>query len=155
MIWPLQNMSPAVPSSEGDFGAVRKHDYHTGIDLYCPTGTKVLAIEDGVLVHIDWNFTGPGGGSPWWNTTRALLIEGESGVIVYGEATPLVPLGSSVKAGDVIAVVDTSVLKKDKGKPMTMLHLELYEHGTRETVWWKLGEDRPKGLLNPWAILQF
>jgi hypothetical protein len=41
------------------------------------------------------------------------------------------------------------VLKKDKGLPMTMLHVELYEKGAREAVIWGLGDNQPQTLLDP------
>ena len=149
MIWPLEGIPPSLPPYEGSFGAIRKYDIHTGIDLYCPLGTSVLAMEDGVVVHVDLDFTGPGGGSPWWNTTGVVMVEGKTGVIAYGEITPAVSVGAEVKAGERIGVVDCPVLKKNKGKPMTMLHLELYKHGARDTVWWHHDEPQPESLLDP------
>ena len=144
---PLDNFNP--PTDEGAFGAIRKHDIHTGVDLYCRAGTKVYAMENGEVVNIDF-FTGPIAGSPWWNDTFAVLIEGKHGVICYGEIAPVdgLSVGHKIKEGDLIGRV-AQVLKKNKRKPMSMLHLELYKHGTRETVWWKHGEAKPDQLLNP------
>ncbi len=34
-----------------------------------------------------------------------------------------------------------------------MLHLELYETGTREHVTWYLNEDKPDNLLDPTGLL--
>jgi hypothetical protein len=34
-----------------------------------------------------------------------------------------------------------------------MLHLELYRHGTRAAVWWRLDEPRPANLLDPTPYL--
>jgi len=92
--------------------------------------------------------------SPWWNNTKAVLIEGPSGVIVYGEIKPLdtIKIGKKIRRGQNIGNVIT-VLKKDKGMPMTMLHVELYEKGIRETVIWNLDEPQPTGLLNPMPLL--
>lgn len=135
----------------GSFAVLRKHDIHTGIDLYCQPDEEVLACEDGEVVKIE-NFTGEGANppSPWWNETQAVLIEGKFGVLVYGEIKPIdgLKVGDKVKAGQVIGNVQT-VLKKDKGKPMTMLHFEMYVKGTRETVVWNKAEERPESLLNP------
>lgn len=144
---PVKNFR--MPNDEGQFMAVRKYDIHTGIDLYCREGSKVYAIEDGEVVAIE-NFTGELAGSPWWNNTQAVLMEGKHGVICYGEIEPLptIALGTRIKEGEVIGKV-LKVLKKNKGKPMSMLHLELYKHGTRKTVWWKHGEPQPEELLNP------
>lgn len=48
--WPLWEGPAALPDGPGRFGAVRKHDVHTGIDLYTYPGMPVLAVEDGVVV---------------------------------------------------------------------------------------------------------
>lgn len=155
MAWPLRQFSevPLAPHP-GSFGAVRKYDIHTGVDLYCPEGTEVLAAEPGVVLRIE-PFTGTAAGSPWWHDTMAALIEGASGVLVYGEIEPrpdLVP-GLEVEEGQVLGVVRT-VLRKDKGLPMTMLHFELFEKGYRgDTQWWRHGESQPSGLLDPTSLL--
>lgn len=144
---------------EGDagyFGTFRKYDIHTGIDLYCNYNDPVFAIEAGTIVAVE-AFTGEHADSPWWNNTWAVLVEGESGVICYGELLPLTPMvpgaiiNKETQLGNIIPV-----LKEDKGKnPVNMLHLELYTHGTRKTVWWKLGEERPSNLLNPRVLLPY
>lgn len=129
---------------DGRFGTKRKYDTHTGVDLYCKNFTPVYAIEAGKrLKHVP--FTGYSE-SPWWNDTDALLIKGESGVILYGEIGVEPGLPEYIEEGQLIGYVLT-VLKKDKGLPMTMLHLELYEHdydGSGE--WWR--EERPEKLKN-------
>lgn len=145
-VWPL-DYEPSLPDYPGQFGAIRKYDIHTGVDLYCPEGTIVKAAELGIVVNIE-NFTGPEVNSPWWNSTKAVLIEGKSGVICYGELEPVVAVGDHLNQGEEIGRVKT-VLKKNKGKPMTMLHIELYTHGTMETVIWDLNKNKPKNLLNP------
>jgi murein DD-endopeptidase MepM/ murein hydrolase activator NlpD len=157
--WPLPGVKLVVPESmphPGSFGAIRKYDIHTGIDLYCEPGQEVVAAEDGEIVLIE-NFTGLNAvpPSPWWHETQAILIEGASGVIVYGEITPLqtITVGQKVKQGQVLGHV-TTVLKKDKGLPMAMLHIELYKAGTRQTVVWNLGEPQPDNLLNPFPFLE-
>ena len=65
----------------GAFGAVRRHDVHKGVDLYCPDGTWVHAVEYGRVVDIRW-FTGEKVDMPWWNNTQAVSIQGKTGVIV-------------------------------------------------------------------------
>ena len=152
--WPLPG-ADRISSYQGDFGAIRKHDMHTGLDVYCEPGQFVVAVEDGNIISIE-NFTGENANppSPWWNDTKAILIEGKSGVVVYGEIKPLdsIKIGDKIKAGKIIGKVIT-VLKKDKGTPMTMLHIELYKPGTKETVIWNLGEPQPDSLLNPLEYL--
>lgn len=148
-IWPIPSVDKLIPNSEqpGSFGFVRKHDTHTGIDIYCEPWAQVVAVEDGIVKHIE-AFTGAKAGSPWWNDTDAVWIEGDSGVVVYGEIEVRVEIGQHVSAGDIIGSVKT-VLLKDKGLPMTMLHIELYNSLMTETVWWKLGDEKPLMLLDP------
>lgn len=153
MIWPLPDCYADVPTAPdpGAFGAVRKFDIHTGIDLYCDEGQPVLAIESGTVVAVI-PFTGEHADSPWWHNTWALVVEGNSGAFLYGEIEPREGLGvgSTVVAGELLGTVMT-VLKKDKGLPMTMLHLELYDtwEGRNDAAVWFIGEEVPKGLENP------
>jgi len=153
-VWPLPGTELIIPGRmphPGSFGAIRKYDIHTGIDLYCEPEQQVIAVEDGEVILIE-DFTGEFANppSPWWHNTKAVLVEGDSGVVIYGEIRPLetITVGQKIKQGELIGNVVT-VLKKDKGTPMTMLHLELYKSGTRETVVWNLGEPQPENLLSP------
>lgn len=88
---------------------------------------------------------------PWWNDTRAVYVEGETGVFNYGEIQELknLKVGDYVTQGQFLGYV-MIVLKKFKGRPMSMLHLELYDHGYTDT-WgeWKIGEEKPIHLQNP------
>lgn len=144
-----------VKGDPGYFGTVRKYDVHTGIDLYCGPYQPVYAIESGVVVKID-DFTGPSAGSPWWNDTKAVLIESKSGVIVYGEIALFIDIevGSEVLEGDFIGNV-VPVLKKRKGDiPPYMLHLELMMHGCYDTLVWESGTPKPGCLLNPIELIK-
>jgi len=169
---PVDIIQPVPQIGEpGAFGAVRKFDVHTGIDLYCEDGALVHAVEYGVIVKIE-DFTGPDAGSPWWNPTKAILVEGASGVIVYGEIEPYESggvwtevygevrsdegwkVGDEVHPGDILGTV-ARVLKKDKGvTPTSMLHFELMKHGTRETFWWRHGDAQPEALLDPTELVR-
>lgn len=141
-----------LPPHPGSFGFVRKNHVHEGIDLYCAPGTDVHAVESGVVVA-RINFTGPKAGSPWWHDTEALLVEGASGVVVYGEIDAgAMKVGDRVAAGEVLGQV-IPVLTKDKGRPLTMLHLELHEAGTRDAFEWRVGEAKPASLRDPTALL--
>lgn len=142
-----------LPDHPGSFGAVRLYDVHTGVDLYCPHETEVFAMEDGVVVDIDW-FTGPNAGFPWWNDTRAVMIVGESGHIVYGEIQERdgLRVGDEVKAGDLVGTVLT-VLKEDKGLPMSMLHVELMKNSEHHHLVWELGQPQHEALLDPTLML--
>lgn len=147
-------MPTEIPTGEhpGAFGAVRKFDVHTGVDLYCDDGATVYAIEDGTVVDV-CDFTGPQVGTPWWNDTQAILIEGKSGVIVYGEVESYVIAGDRVVAGQAIGYVKR-VLIKDKGKPMSMLHMELYDHGYRGGCEvWHHNHPKPEMLRDPTQLL--
>lgn len=149
---PLNSYSLPNRQSQGWFGAKRKHDIHTGIDLYCNQFDKVFAIESGVVVNV-CNFTGPKVGLDWWNDTDAVLIEGKSGVILYGELEPTVKVGDTILEGDEIGKI-LRVLKVDKGLPMDMLHLELYERGYRgDGEIWKLEESKPELLKDPCMLV--
>lgn len=153
-VWPLWAGPAALPDPPGRFGFRRKYDVHTGVDLYTYPGMPVLAVEGGTVVAIE-RFTGPSAGTPWWHDTDAVLVEGPSGVVCYGEISPLkeVQVGATLVAGDCIGCVKT-VLRKNKGRPMTMLHFEWYRHGTRQTVVWDLDQACPENLLDPTDFLE-
>lgn len=142
---------PIGPEHPGSFGFKRANHTHEGIDLYCPEGTTVRAVEAGTVVAVI-NFTGPSATppSPWWNNTQAILVEGETGVVVYGEIMTQLEVGDVLAAGSLIGHV-VQVLTKDKGRPMSMLHLELHEHGTRDAYEWL--DERPPSLLDPTSHL--
>jgi 3-polyprenyl-4-hydroxybenzoate decarboxylase len=143
----------------GSFGAVRKHDIHTGIDLYCEEGGKVYAVEDGIVLSVGI-FTGPSVDSPWWNETKYALIKGRSGVICYGEISTFLSPGDAVKAGHEIGVV-MAVLPSAKrrhdisGRLTSMLHLELYKEDINATFpAWNNGEKQPAVLKDPTIYLK-
>lgn len=152
-IFPMPKL-PMGPHHPGSFGVNRHQNVHTGIDLYAPHGCPVKAMESGKIVAIDW-FTGPSINMPWWNDTRAVYIEGESGVFNYGEIQelPSLKVSDDITQGQFIGYVLT-VLKKYKGRPMSMLHLELYDHGYKDD-WgeWKIGDPKPEHLIDPTYVL--
>lgn len=138
----------------GAFGTQRLYDIHTGIDLYAPNGQDVFAMSDGVVVAV-YPFTGKAANSPWWHDTMAVCIEDEEGVWLYGEIepSPLIKPGVAVLEGECIGTVK-QVLRNDKGRPMSMLHMERYTPGTREFVeQWLIGESQPQNLLDPTELL--
>jgi hypothetical protein len=110
-------------------------------------------MESGRVVAIE-NFTGPAAGSPWWLDTKSLLIEGEAGVLCYGEITPesSLKVGDLVTNGQLLGAVKM-VLAKDKGRPRSMLHLELHLPGTTRTTPWVHGTPRPMTLRDPTELL--
>ena len=143
------------PGDPGAFGSVRKHDIHTGVDIYCDPDARVFAIERGVVVAVE-KFTGAHADSPWWNDTWAILIRGvDDRVVCYGELKPRawIQKGYHVFHGETIGEI-IPVLKKDKGvTPTTMLHFELYKPGTTKSVWWHHGDAQPESLLDPTELL--
>ena len=151
MTWcsPLPAHRVEMPDEPGTFGFVRKHHIHEGVDLYCPEGTLVVPVECGLVVGVI-PFTGEQADppSPWWNATQAVLVEGSSGVVVYGEIIAHVTVGQQVNTRTTLGHVRT-VLKKDKGRPMSMLHLELHTPGTRNAFDWPVDGVRPPSLLDP------
>lgn len=173
MRWPLDTENRVLPDEPGQFGAVRRHDIHTGVDLYCELGTSVVAMEPGRVVGVE-PFTGahvPGeDASPWWNDTWVVLVRGDvSGkIIAYGEVgTIAVAVGDELEAGQQIGVISTSVLRRFKGRPMVMLHIEVYNDlpdgytgsvlvagDVSATVWWKCDEARPARLDDPTPLLE-
>lgn len=86
------------PGDPGFFGARRKYDIHTGIDLYCEDGAEVTSLFDGVVIAIE-DFTGPRAGSKWWEDTQAILVESTHGVVLYGELVPSpgIIVGAAIK----------------------------------------------------------
>jgi hypothetical protein len=147
------------PDAPGLFGAVRKHDIHTGIDLYCEMNELVYAIQSGVVKAIEI-FTGPRAGFPWWNETFAVVIEHEDGsAFVYGELMPCVKVGDIVLENEGVGYA-IPVLKKDKGRPMVMLHLERYSYLKLDetgsyTALWHLDQPQPDNLEDPTSYLDF
>jgi hypothetical protein len=86
------------------------------------------------------------------------MVEGRSGVFNYGEIRkPNIPVGTHVIAGECIANIKR-VLFEDKLRPnipghsTSMLHLELYTHGSIQPVEW-VDRIKPPNLLDPTPII--
>jgi hypothetical protein len=147
---------PVGDAHPGAFGFRRRNHVHEGVDLYVPEGTPVGAVEDGQVVSVV-PFTGaiavpP---SPFWRDTWAVLVEGRSGTVVYGEVDRVpVKAGDEIAAGTVLGYV-REVLVKDKvpPRPKSMLHLELHR-GRVDDAWeWPVDGPRPATLLDPTDLL--
>ena len=106
--------------------------------------------------------TGEEADTPWWKDTSYVMVEGLSGVVNYGEIRPFLSMkkGKQVRKGDQIGVV-VPVLPRHKrrkdipGHSCSMLHLELYEKGTREPCrGWELDDqEQPPNLKDPTQFL--
>ena len=98
---PLKNPFLYIPTYPhlGAFGASRKHDIHTGVDLYCNAGDSVYAVESGI-VKAKGVFTGKKNGTGWWNDTDYIIVSGKSGNVVYGE----IEISSNWKIGDSVSM---------------------------------------------------
>ncbi|WP_162229809.1 peptidoglycan DD-metalloendopeptidase family protein [Kocuria marina] len=95
---------------------------HGAADGACPTGTPILAPDDGVIVFADWAYNLPGGpndyGSRWWllkpakGDTRGgggiiTVLRNKLGSIWYVahlSDNNMVRVGQTVQAGDVIGL---------------------------------------------------
>ncbi len=155
--WPLPNCVPwEIPRGghPGAFGFPRKHERHFGVDLYAPEGHPVHTVEPCKIIRII-PFTGYHADSPWWRTTWAILAEGPSGIIVYGEIEALDGLttGTVLERGSLIGHV-IPVLYEDKGNGTTMLHLELWAPDRDlDPQDWALDSPQPEGLRDPTTLL--
>tara|TARA_Y100000310_G_C20603076_1_gene774089 strand:- start:139 stop:1242 length:1104 start_codon:yes stop_codon:yes gene_type:complete len=146
-VFPLSDCS-GIPISyhPGAFGFARKHSNHTGVDLYASQGRLVTAVEGGTVVSVE-HFTGPKDGSPWWNDTDCVLVEGRTGVVCYGEITSDLKVGDKVKRGARVGKIETVLLDgKERpdipGHSRAMLHFEMYQHGVKEASRsWKQGRE--------------
>jgi hypothetical protein len=154
--FPLKNYITPIPEDNhpGSFAYERRFDIHTGVDLYCREGQEVYAMESGVIISIV-QVTGANAGSKWWNDTWAILVQGPSGVILYGEikADSNHKVGQSVCSGQLLGTV-LRVLKHDKDLPMNMLHLELYDDPVLDGVIWNLDQPKPLNLKDPTELLK-
>lgn len=124
----------------GAFGFKRRKNYHTGVDIYVEEGTLAYPCEEGKVVKVE-QFTG-GEESPWWNETWAVMVEGQGGVINYGELKkPDVKVGDVVcplaPIGEIHNVIFPHRARPDiPGHSIYMLHFELYGYGAREFAHW-------------------
>ena len=157
------NNTLSLPTWEepGSFGALRKLDIHTGVDLYCKKGASVFPVEPGKVVSIG-PFTGKKTGTEWWNDTEYLAVEGNSGVVVYGEieVNQELRVGNPVyhdtKLGKVLTVLKHKPRTAIRNHSMSMLHLELYRSfffGDEICQVWTDASKRDKNLLDPTPYL--
>jgi len=153
--WPVPNSyTKRVPRSGlRAFGAKRENSLrHSGVDIYAPNGSAVVAIEDGVVVKTG-QFTGAPE-SPQWLKTYFMMIQSANGkLIVYGETRkPKLRPRKRVQAGQIVGHIARVRGIDVTGKGSNMLHLEVYKHGQRLPTDWR--GKKPSRLLNASIILQ-
>lgn len=168
--WPVPD-SPAKRLPErgeaGTFWEDRGDRRHTGVDIYAPEGSPVVAVKGGTVLETGV-FTSPEQ-IPYWNVTWYVFVGQEDGLFArYAELRcALVHRGERVAAGQVIGEVG-SVLDPQKigdqapeyiqrlkrnGHP-SMLHFELYRGSDLSFPVKYLGgnlfgTERPEQLLDP------
>jgi phosphopantothenoylcysteine decarboxylase len=156
-----------VGKHPGSFAFRRKHDVHTGVDLYCGDGEPIYSCTSGTIVDIK-QFTGPEIGHEWWNNTDAIVIDNGKNFILYGEckAIDTVKVGDWVRQGRLIGHVEP-VLPPEKLRPdipghsVSMLHLELMRRnpvfaestGSNGFMTWDLDKVQPYDLFDPTRLL--
>jgi len=173
MFWPVEKKNIPLPTDKtaGGFLEDRGDRIHCGIDIHVPKGSKIFAIEKGVVVNSSL-FTSPKI-IPYWNDTYQLIIKSSSGLFYrYAELEqPIIQRGQYINAGDLIGLV-SQVLNPIKvsnecpeyiqrlaieGKN-SMLHLEVYDIEPIQSPLYLGGnwfeKTPPNGLINPLSILK-
>lgn len=141
-VWPVEPYRGLVPGN--GFKASRKVPgtdkprYHAGIDIMANQGDRVVALDDGEVLHM---------------ATGYELLAGLQGVAVahpdadyiYAELDVKVKPGQKLKAGDLIGIV-----RRNGTSNTSMLHLEAWEKGKAPRGWtsWTPDSGRPAGLLD-------
>lgn len=82
------------------YGEARSYESHPGVDLACPTGTKVYAAQSGKVITAGW-YGGYG--------NAVVIYHGNNVSSVYGHNSSLaVSAGQTVKRGQLIAYVGST-----------------------------------------------
>lgn len=120
-------MRPApgmYPVSQGFWGTFSTRfsggTAHGAIDIACPSGTPILAPDDGVIVFADWAYNLPGGPNDWvprWYQLKPAYGDTRSGggimtvlrndlgshwILAHLSSNNEAPVGKRVRKGDVI-----------------------------------------------------
>jgi len=168
--WPVpQSYSKTLQKScknicrfkEKDYYIDEKHRkmliWHSGIDLCCPVGSRVLAAEDCTVVKI-WKFTGPPETPEYRKTWAVNVRNGDGRIAVYGEVRkPKLRIGQKIRAGRIMGRIAQVIYSRNRTqrKWRCMLHFELYKKGTRKTIdWWPRSRPKPANLLDPTKYLE-
>lgn len=152
---------PVGKAHPGAFGFVRKNHVHEGVDIYANDFDLVYLPKS--LQAVSWvPFTGEVAGTPWWHNTYALVAWDlqEEKTVVFGEIISNGGVFENVfekgflEQGSCIGMV-SRVLRNDKGRPCSMVHVEMYEGFVEKSIGiWGLNKEKPIGLMDPseWLI---
>ena len=142
LVWPLSGgTGPDADSIHAQFGPralPSGYDFHAGIDLPAPTGTRVSAILPGTVVRVrPWNGTSSGAGN-------AVVMAHDEGY--FSSYLHLHTIG--VKVGDILAARDQVGTVGSTGATYPHLHLGYFKNLPGPQV-------DERYALNPLEILPF
>jgi len=171
--WPLLGCERVLPreGGPGSFWEDRGDRHHTGIDLYAPAGSRVVAIEDGAVISTGV-FTSPEI-VPYWNRTYHVTVAHASGVFCRYAELGDVAIGPGIflPAGGLIGhvgqVLNLTLVGpeappyiralKEQGHG-SMLHLEAFASPPGPAPEYRGGNwssrERPAHLLDPGLLLR-
>lgn len=161
---PMRKYLLPIGDHPGCFGYRRKREVHSGIDLYCVSGTEVFSLLAGQVVYVG-PYTGLSMGSPWWKDTDCVIVKSNGIHIVYGELRPEARLarGQRVEIGQFLGWVSsvTEARPTILGHTGSMLHLEYWRGQETKVVLdqalapivWPLCDFRPAGLVDPTVLI--
>jgi murein DD-endopeptidase MepM/ murein hydrolase activator NlpD len=169
VVWPLpEDRSRQVPfqGSPGSFAEDRGDRRHCGIDLYASPGSKVVSIEDAVVLEVG-TFTSPRI-VPYWNETFYVVVKNGGGSFAkYAELArvdvrpcdrpsagqPLGRIGSVLNPEKIGDDAPAYIRRLKEGGRPSMLHFELYESRPEPSERYRggnwFGPGKPPGLLDP------
>ena len=102
MAWPVPSRVGVISSP---FGPRRspitgRQEHHTGIDIPAPTGSELVAAQDGVVIFSGWM-------NGYGNTVR--IDHGDNVVTLYGHnSSNMVSVGQSIRAGQQIGRIGST-----------------------------------------------
>ena len=124
---PVPGMYPVSQPFNGSFSTrFSGGSAHGAVDFATPTGTPVVAPDDGVIVHSDWAWNLPGGPSDWaarWfqlkpavgNTSGGggimTVLRNDAGshwIFAHLSTNDVAPKGKRVRRGDIIGRTGTT-----------------------------------------------
>jgi hypothetical protein len=167
--WPVPNSYSKKLPKEGHAGSFwedRGDRFHCGVDIYAPYKSKVVSIDNGIVIEIGI-FTSSKD-VEYWNETKFIIIKNQDNYFYkYAELDDIfLKKGDPVKAGQEIASVGLVLDKKkiNKNSPeyikklrlnnySSMLHLEVLSVLRRNSKnylggnWF--GKKKPKNFVDP------